>query len=174
MPNPLQHRMEDMSIAYLQAICAKNGYDIWNARHDNDCVDCQISCNGFPINDGECVMYSPLVAVQMKASFAGVHILENGDVQYDIPARNYNYLVRTDRTIPYILILLVMYQDENLWIEHNANYLKLTKCAYWACLEGDEPTENRTSKRIVILGRNVLSPDALKEIMVKISKQQEL
>ena len=71
MPNPLQHRMEDMSIAYLQAICAKNGYDIWNARHDNDCVDCQISCNGFPINDGECVMYSPLVAVQLKASFAG-------------------------------------------------------------------------------------------------------
>lgn len=67
-----------------------------------------------------------------------------------------------------------MYQDENLWIEHNANYLKLTKCAYWACLEGDEPTENKTSKRIIIPGGNVLSPDALKEIMVKISKQQEL
>ena len=174
MPNPLQHRMEDMSIAYLQAICAKNGYDIWNARHDNDCVDCQISCNGFPINDGECVMYSPLVAVQLKASFAGVHILENGDVQYDIPARNYNYLVDTHRFTPYILVLLVMHRDEELWLEQNIDGLKITKCAYWISLKGQEPTENKNSIRIVIPGANVLTPNALKKIMVTISKQQEL
>lgn len=174
MPNPLQTRMEDMSIAYLQAICAKNGYEIWNAKHDNDCVDCQVSCNGFPLDDPACIMCSPIVSVQLKASYAGVQILPTGDVQYDIPVRNYNYLVSTNRTIPYILILLVMHQNENLWIEHNIDYLKLTKCAYWACLKGQEPTRNRATQRIVIPSTNVLTPDSLKEIMVKISKQQEL
>lgn len=176
MPNPLQHRMEDMSIAYLQAICAKNGYDIWYARHDNDCVDCRITCKGYPMANVDIAhtMSSPTVDVQLKSSFSGVTMLENGDVQYDIPVRNYNYLVDAHRLTPYILILLVMNRQENLWLEQNTDGLIITKCAYWVSLKGQEPTDNRASIRIVIPGGNVLTPEALNEIMVKISKQQEL
>lgn len=176
MPNPLQTRMEDMSFAYLQAICAKNGYDIATTPHDNDCVDCTIICNGYPIEnaDKKHTMCSPKVDVQLKASFSGIVLLENGDIQYDIPSRNYNYLVNSQRFIPYILVLLVMHRDEELWIEQTVDWLKITKCAYWISLKGQEPTENKSSKRIVIPCANVLTADALKEMMVKISKQQEL
>lgn len=176
MPNPLQTKMEDMSFAYLHALCAKNGYDIATTLHDNDCVDCTISCNGYPVEDvdREHTMYSPKVDVQLKSSYSGVVVLENGDVQYDIPARNYNYLVNPRRLTPYILILLVMHKNEELWIEQTEDWLKITRCAYWISLKGQETTENKTSKRIVIPSANVLTVDALKEIMVKISKQQEL
>ena len=174
MPNPLQTKMEDMSIAYLQAICAKNGYELSDTKHDNDCVDYTINCGGYPIDDAECVWRSPKLEVQLKFSFSSVTILENGDVQYDIPARNYNYLVDTHRFTPYILVLLVMHRDEELWLEQNIDGLKITKCAYWISLKGQEPTENKNSIRIVIPGANVLTPNALKKIMVTISKQQEL
>ena len=174
MPNPLQHRMEDMSIAYLQAICAKNGYEISDTKHDNDCVDCTINCGGYPIEDAECKWRSPKLEVQLKSSFSSATILDNGDVQYDMSVRNYNYLVDSHRFTPYILILLVMHREENLWLEQNVEGLKITRCAYWVSLKGQEPTENRSSIRIIIPGANVLTPEALKEIMVKISKQQEL
>lgn len=174
MPNPLQAKMEDMSRAYLQAICAKNGYDISTSQHDNDCVDCTIQCCGFPVDDTECRWHSPKIDVQLKASYAGAQILENGDVQYDIPSRNYNYLVDTRRYIPYILILLVMNREENLWLNHSMEGLTITKCAYWTCLKGQEPTENHNTKRIVIPGTNVLTPNSLQELMIKVSKDQAL
>lgn len=88
MPNPLQTKMEDMSIAYLQAICAKNGYELSDTKHDNDCVDYTINCGGYPIDDAECVWRSPKLEVQLKSSFSSVTILENGDVQYDNTALN--------------------------------------------------------------------------------------
>lgn len=67
-----------------------------------------------------------------------------------------------------------MNRQENLWLEQNTDGLIITKCAYWVSLKGQEPTDNRASIRIVIPGDNVLTPEALNEIMVKISKQQEL
>lgn len=166
--------MEDMSVAYLQAICAKNGYEISVTRHDNDCVDCTVNCGGYPIDDAECLLRSPKLEVQLKSSYSGVRILGNGDIQYDVSARNYNYLVDAHRYTPYILILLVMHKEEELWLEHKIDGLKITKCAYWVSLKGLEPTKNKTSIRVVIPGHNMLTPDSLKEIMVKISKQQEL
>ena len=174
MPIPLQARMEDMSMAYLQAICAKNGYEISNTKHDYDGIDCTIECGGYPIEDGECKWCSPKIEVQLKSSYSSVDTLENGDVQYDIPARNYNLLVNTNRMLPYILILLVMHREENLWLNHSVDGLMITKCAYWICLKGQEPTENQKTKRIVIPSANVLTPSSLQELMVKVSKDQGL
>lgn len=174
MPIPLQTRMEDMSMAYLQAMCAKNGYEIGNTKHDFDGVDCTIECGGFPIDDGECQWYSPRIDVQLKSSFASVSMLDTGDVQYDIPARNYNLLVDSRRNIPYILILLVMNREENKWLNHSMEGLTITKCAYWTCLKGQEPTKNHNTTRIVIPSTNVLTPNSLQGLMIKVSKYQAL
>lgn len=174
MPNPMQARMEDMSFAYIQAICANNGYDIARTSHDNDCIDCTIECCGYPKDNAGCIMYSPKVDVQLKASFANVVTAPNGDILYDLSARNYNYLVNPNRFTPYILVLLVMHKEKRLWLEHNLDWLKITKCAYWVCLKGQKPTENKSSQRIVIPSTNILSPSSLQDIMVKISKQELL
>ena len=47
MPNTLQESMEDVSFAYMQALCAYNGYTISKAERDNDGVDATIKCKGY-------------------------------------------------------------------------------------------------------------------------------
>lgn len=66
-------------------MCAKNGYEIGNTKHDFDGVDCTIECGGFPIDDGECQWYSPRIDVQLKSSFdidsnsfSSVELRDNG------------------------------------------------------------------------------------------------
>ena len=39
MPNQKSLRMEDMSEAFLRALCAANGYSISITNHDNDGLD---------------------------------------------------------------------------------------------------------------------------------------
>ena len=56
MPNSIQIRQEDMSIAYLTALCAANGYTLMKEEHDNDGVDRTIKCKGKP--DEACVRKS--------------------------------------------------------------------------------------------------------------------
>lgn len=49
MPNTLQESMEDVSFAYMQALCAYNGYTISKAERDNDGVDATISAKGIRV-----------------------------------------------------------------------------------------------------------------------------
>lgn len=174
MPNFISNRMEDMSVAYVKAICAKDGYTYGIENHDNYGIDCRISCPGKPSNDPECKRTSPVMEVQLKSSYSSVEILPNGDVKYDLPARNYNLLIDENRLIPYILVLLVMPEDEHSWLSQTTDFLQISKCAYWACLKGREITNNKSTVRITIPSRNVFSPEALRNIMIKISKEVDL
>lgn len=38
MPNPIQLRQEDMSVANLTALCAANGYTLMNEKYDNNAL----------------------------------------------------------------------------------------------------------------------------------------
>lgn len=42
MPNQKSLMMEDMSVAFVQALCAANGYSISKCNHDNDGWDLSI------------------------------------------------------------------------------------------------------------------------------------
>ena len=54
MPNPKQTMMEDMSIAFVRALCAANGYSISSCEHDNDGFDMEINCGLIDISgDGK-------------------------------------------------------------------------------------------------------------------------
>lgn len=49
MPNTLQESMEDVSFAYMQALCAYNGYTLSKVERDNDGVDATIRCKGIRV-----------------------------------------------------------------------------------------------------------------------------
>lgn len=98
----------------------------------------------------------------------------DGDIVYDLQARNYNILADTHRQLDIILVLLHLPPQKGNWITHNVNNLILRKCAYWISLKGQAQTTNANSKRIIIPHDNIFSPNALHEIMVKISKEEDL
>ena len=70
MPNQKSLMMEDMSVAFVQALCAANGYSISKCNHDNDGWDLSIECKGRPAEDS--IMYSPTIQVQLKSSYSKI------------------------------------------------------------------------------------------------------
>lgn len=174
MPNTKQLRMEDMSVAYLRALCAANGYTLKNEEHDNDGIDITVKCKGQPAVD--CIRKSPSFDVQLKSSASPniVKINNDGSVTYKLEVKNYNVLIDPKRFNPIILIVFVMEEDEENWIEQTLDYLKLTKCAYWISLKGLEPSNLVSRKSITIPADHVLSKESLRDIMIKVSNDEEL
>lgn len=172
MPNTKQARMEDVSVAYVQAICAQNGYTMGPVARDNDGIDVTITCVGYP--DVGCKRISPALAVQLKASYGKFIQLASGDFSFALPVKNYNKLILANRLIPAILVVLQMDQDENNWVIHHNDKLEIKKCAYWVNLKGLPPTKNKDSINVTIPKGNVFSCNGLKDIMIKIAKEIEL
>lgn len=57
-------KIEDMSEAFVRALCAVHGYSIVNHNHDNDGVGFGIRCKDKPCEEG--IIRSPEVEVQLK------------------------------------------------------------------------------------------------------------
>lgn len=103
------------------------------------------------------------VEYQMKATTRWQH--EGAFVTYDLEVRAHRIL--TDREpgqAMAILILLCLPRDEATWLNGNEQHLRLQHCCYWFRPEGP-PTANVSTVRIRIPRSNVLTPDALKNIM---------
>lgn len=165
MPNPEQTRMEDMSEAYLRALCAANGYSVEKSNHDNDGVDITVTCKGKP--DAACKHSSPGVNIQLKSSYSKIRNNADGSINYDLEVKNYKWLIDNDRLTPLILVVFQMPNDQNLWIEQTIDWLKIKKCAYWISLKGKPDTSNASTISINIPNANLFTKDALKDIMIK-------
>lgn len=174
MPNQQTIKMEDMSEAYLRALCAANGYSIDRVSHDNDGVDVTVKCKGKVDNDNDSTYYSPSLDIQLKSSFSKIVEHEDGSITYPLEVKNYKSLIDSHRMIPLILVVFQMYSDENLWVEQTSDWLKITKCAYWISLKGQPDTNNTSTINIEIPAQNLLTKDSLKGIMSRISKQEAL
>ncbi len=172
MPNLQSIRMEDMSEAYLRALCAANGYSINRGNHDNDGVDVTVKCNGKV--DENSICYSPSLDIQLKSSFSKIVEHKDGSITYPLEVKNYKSLIDNHRMIPLILVVFQMHKDEKLWIEQTSDWLKITKCAYWISLKGKPDTNNTNTINIEIPSQNLLTKESLKGIMSRISKQEAL
>lgn len=170
--NGLTLQMEDMSMSYLMALLAKNGYSLLNWNHDTDGVDATVSCKGLPAEG--CLLVSPKLDIQLKSSYSKVKVKQNGDLTYELEAKNYKKLTQKNVCTPTILVLLHMFEDQSLWLEHTADYLKITKCAYWVSLKNADETNNSSSVTVTIPKDNVFSHEVLKTIMIKVANNEEL
>jgi len=75
---------------------------------------------------------------------------------------------------PRLLVVLDLPNDENNWLNHSIDSLILKNCAYWVNL-ADSPESNNVSDVTVYLPKqNVFSPEILKELMIKASRQEKL
>lgn len=90
MPNQQSLKMEDMSEAYLRALCAANGYNVTRGGHDNDGYDVMIDCKGKVAEDS--IVYSPKVEVQLKSSYSKIVENEDGSITYPLEVKNYGII----------------------------------------------------------------------------------
>ncbi len=172
MPSQKSIKMEEMSEAYVRALCAVNGYTVNRVNPDNDGYDITISCPQKPASDS--IIFSPTMHVQLKSSYSKIKLQPDGSIKYPLEVKNYKSLVNPNRMIPLILVVFHMPENEEHWIEQTPEWLKIKKCAYWISLKGLEETSNSETITIKLPVDHILTKESLKSIMVKISKQEEL
>src|SRR5262249_38984840 len=97
--------------------------------------------------------------IQAKSTTAAT--LTTSHVLYDMEVKTYNDLRDPEVGCPRILVLLVLPQDESIWIEQTEDHLLVRHCAYWLSLKGMAPTTNAATIRVPIPRTNVLSVDTL-------------
>lgn len=137
---------------------------------DMDSVDAIISAKGKV--DPSSLRYSPKIEVQLKAT-TDAEPNGNGDIPYDLKIKNYDDL-RADTLLPRLLIIMALPQQKAEWLTHEPDKLILRKCCYYLNLKGLPASTNSTTERVYIPTANVLTPNALKLLMIKASKLEDL
>jgi len=138
-------RKEELSISYLNALCAYAKIDMEIMKNDDDSRDVLIKKlvtrkDGTPI-------YSSF-NMQLKSTSQKLTVKDNL-IHYELKIKNYNDLTAATMT-PIILALLVLPQEESDWLKHTVDELVIKKCMYWIDLSKHPPVDNTESVTIHI------------------------
>jgi hypothetical protein len=94
-------------------------------------------------------------------------------IGYDLDVQTYDFL-REASPICCLLIVLVLPEDETLWLSQSPEELVVRHCAYWHSLRGAAPITATSSIRIAIPPSQVFSVQAVREIMDRLNEGEEL
>ncbi len=164
-----EHRMEQLSRAYAQAVAAVCGCT--HARPETDYgIDMtlrrveQVGRVFRPVGRG--------LDIQLKSTTKAT--VTDDEVVHDLEARAYNILRRSTHAAPHYLVLFVMPPDPAEWIAQNEERLELRRCAYWLSLRRAPAVSNTASIRVRIPRGNQFTPAALTRIMEAILRQEDV
>jgi len=162
MRNPNLQK-EEFSYAYVHAVAAHAGFFCERPIIDCNSVDLSI-ISDHRISSKSII--TPKIDFQLKAT--SKHSFENGFISFPLNVKNYNEL-KGDTSVPILLIVFIMPDVVEDWLDHNEERLITRKCAYWCNLR-DSPNKPNVSKvHVQINQKNLFSPTSLKELMLKAS-----
>ncbi|MEY4293197.1 MAG: hypothetical protein RIQ61_1595 [Bacteroidota bacterium] len=110
---------------------------------------------------------SKYIDLQLKATTDNSIIDEPHSIKYDLEVKSFNDLVerQNNGTAPLVLILFVLPNDQNTWVEIDHKEIRLRKHAYWFVPpEGSVPTSNEHRIRIEIPKTNMLGIDCFNNL----------
>ena len=157
----LNQRKELFSKAYVRAVAAVAGCSVDQPENDYDSVDLCIKAIGYD------PMQPHRLELQLKCTSRDV--LDNAFVRYPLNVKNYNDL-RVTTFIPRLLIVVLVPENIEEWIQQSESEMLIKHCAYWVSLRGMPETRNTNRITVELLRRNQFTPDALESIMQRISK----
>jgi len=157
-------RQEALCRAYVQAIAALTGFTTSTPDKDYG-VDMSLRAvtqTGTRHQDARVVL-----DLQLRSTTRAN--VSDREVRYDLDVRTYNFL-RSPSRVPCLLIVLVLPDEEALWLSQSVEELTVRHCAYWICLEGMAPTAATSSVRIGIPRPQVFSVEAVRAIMQRLAR----
>lgn len=156
----IQHTQELLSKAYIHAIAGIAGVNFRSA----DVYDYGVDGSFRPVQIINSRRIESGVSVDFQLKSSTNWDDDGKNIGYDLEAKTYNDLVRRDRAMPLILILLCLPKNQDEWLCWGENCLVMKRMCYWTVLDGD-PTENLYSKKISIPKHQLFTPEALTEII---------
>lgn len=155
-------RKARLSLAYIEAVAARAGYQVSEPRIDDDSVDGLLMGR-----EGR----RPRIEFQAKATARDVVGPEH--ISFPLKIKNYNDL-RAETIVPRLLIVLAMPDDEQLWLKHSEQELALRHCCYWTSLLGAPATENGDSVTVHLPRANLFDSANLTALMTRVDSGDAL
>lgn len=155
----IKQRKEQFSVAYVNAIAAKVGLSNAGWSVDDDSVDLSLKGKGYNAK-----VRNPQVDLQLKCT-SQKDIIKNGSLHFPLKKKNYDDLRGDDVMCPRYLVVLVVPDDIDHWIESKNDSMILYHSCYWASIRSCPETKNETSVTIQIPITQKLNCDSLSELM---------
>lgn len=162
----LNKQKEQFSIAYVQAVVAASGYNVYRMSVDEDSIDLGVAATG-NLN----LPRSPKLDLQLKCT--AKDILHDGALHFPLEMKNYNDL-RADSLVPRLLVVLLVPEDVLNWLAQSEDELIMRRCCYWLSLRAAPAVDNTATVTVRVPRAQVFSPDALQGIMEKINNKEEI
>ncbi len=149
----LNTRKERFSLAYINAVATYADCEVLEPKVDRGSVDGILKR----------ATMEEIIGFQAKATSRDVIGRDGRQLRFPLPIRDYDNLRNVTR--PFILILVLLPDDETQWLTQTDAELCLRHCAYWLSLEGRPEAENTSSVTVRIPTTNVFSSSQLADLM---------
>lgn len=162
-------RKEEISLSYLNAICAFVGIGVTVNKHDDDGIDVFLQKiislkSGGKLNTN--------ITAQLKST--SQQLVETDEIiRYQLKVKNYNDLCRKS-TSQQLLFVLVLPKEEAEWIKHNVDELVIKKCMYWVDFSNNTESTNVDNITIELSKKNYVSSETLIQIFDKVAEEGHL
>ncbi len=158
---------EEISLAYLQAVCAKVGITVEVHKHDGDGID-GILKKTVRLPDGR--PYDPTISFQLKSTRLDCEENES-EIYYDLKIKNYNDLRRESSSKKFLFVHFFPESFDDSLV-HSTESLQILRCMYWINGDNFEEIKNNTSVRVKLPKTNVASPDKLDILFQKVAEEE--
>jgi hypothetical protein len=136
--------------AYIYAVVSAAGYSFQKSSRPVDVGGIDVSITGTVSNE---IFYEPQLDLQVKST--SLDVVTEEYIRYPLKLKNYNEL-RKERTVaPRALVVVLIPEDLNEWINQSETELCIRRCAYWISLRGQPQTQNTESVTVYIPRQNV-------------------
>jgi hypothetical protein len=162
---PTNQRQEALSRAYVRAVAAQAGVICGGLGQD---YGIDMFLRTVPIEGHRYTDKGDQLDLQLKSTTRAS--VTDTEVMHDLEVRAYESLRLVTRGCPRILVLLVLPEDETLWLTHSVEELILRRCAFWQSLRGAPGTTNQATIRLHIPRANTFSVEAVRALMQRVSE----
>lgn len=161
----LNLRKEQFSIAYVRAVAAAAGYAVTREEVDVDSVDLTLAAK-----DAHSLSRRPKLDVQMKCTAADG--LSESHLHFALPRKNYDELRNPDVLVPHVLVVVLVPENLDEWLEHTEQHMILRRCGYWLSLRGAAETTNTETVTVQLPRKQTFDTRSLQSIMERINRKE--
>jgi hypothetical protein len=162
----------ELSYAYLHAIASRAGFSCQQLCRTADGFGIDAQVRAQERFEAASVLTDIGLDIQLKATYQDLPLVD-GRYSYALPVGNYNVL-RQVRSLPAIVVLLVLPREKAAWLAHSEESLVAKRCAYWVGLLGAPATANEENITVYIPKVNVFSVEALRALCARVSRLEDI
>ena len=151
---------EEFSYAYVYAIASAAGCNFQRGSRPADLSGIDASITSTVPDE---TLYEPQLDLQVKSTSR--ELLNDDFIRYPLKVKNYNELRKEKTLAPRILVVVLLPDKLEEWVQQSETELCLRYCAYWMQLRGMPETSNTDNVTIYLPRQQVFNVMTLKGLM---------